>query len=106
MVQSVVARMASTSATIKNYSIAVATAICGFAITLQRPLAGLVAFLAVVAFALLDAQYLRLERRFRSVFERVRAEDWVMPPSFEINLSTVSEIRYGSALWCWSLVRF
>ena len=43
MVQGVVARLAGQGATIKNYCITVTTAVCGFAISLQRPFVALLA---------------------------------------------------------------
>ena len=84
MVQAVVARMANQGATLKNYCVTLTTAVCGFAITLGRPLVALLAILPVTICALLDAQYLRLERRFRGLFDRVRLEDWGAVPSFEV----------------------
>ena len=85
MIQALVLRMSNQAATIKSYCITVTTAVCGFAITLQRPLVALIAILPITTFALLDAQYLRLERCFRALFERSRAEDWGTLPSFEIS---------------------
>jgi uncharacterized protein (DUF486 family) len=106
MVQSIVARMASYGASFKSYCITVTTATCGFAITLQRPLVALVAVLPVAIFAVLDAQYLRVERRFRALFDRLRLEDWGTIPSFEINLKTAPPIGYWGVLFSWSIVSF
>lgn len=106
MVQAVVARMSTHTATLKNYCITVTTAVCGFAITLQRPLVALLALLPVVTFALLDAQYLRVERRFRALFDRIRSDDWETLPSFEINLKTAPEVAYAGVLRSWSIISF
>ena len=76
MLQSAVARMAGVGVSLKNYCITLTTAVCGFSITLQRPLVALLALLPITTFALVDAQYLRIERRFRALFDRVRSEDW------------------------------
>src|SRR5262245_54410411 len=86
MIQAVILRMSNQAGSVKNYCITVTTAVCGFAITLQRPLVALLAILPITTFALLDAQYLRLERCFRALFERVRSEDWETIPTFEIIL--------------------
>lgn len=106
MVQAIVARMASQGATLKNWCITTTTALCGFAITLQRPIVALLALLPVVTFALLDTQYLRIERRLRELFDRVRAEDWTMPPSFEIDLKDAPNINYWAVFVSWSIVSF
>jgi uncharacterized protein (DUF486 family) len=65
MIQAVVARLASYGAALKNYCLTLTTAVCGFAITLQRPLVAALALLPIVIFAVLDAQYLQVERRLR-----------------------------------------
>ncbi len=106
MVQGVVTRLAGQGATIKNYCITVTTAICGFAITLHRPVVALLALFPIMIFAALDAQYLRTERRFRGLFDKIRCEDWVKPPSFEISLSAAPKIGYVSVLRSWSIVVF
>jgi len=41
----------------------------------------------------MDAQYLRVERRFRGLFDRVRSEDWGTLPTFEINLKNEASSR-------------
>jgi hypothetical protein len=106
MVQAVVARLAGQGATIKNYCITVTTAVCGFAITLQRPFVALLALFPIVIFALLDAQYLRVERRFRALFDQFRREDWGELPSFQISLNAAPEIAYISVLLSWSIFYF
>jgi hypothetical protein len=68
MIQAIISRVANKGATLKNYCLTLVTAICGLAVSLQRPLAAAMAFLPVVIFALLDDQYLRVERRFRHLF--------------------------------------
>src|ERR1019366_5262688 len=65
MLQAVISRIAGQGATLKNYCITLTTAVCGFAITLEKPLVTLLALCPVTIFALLDVQYLRMERRFR-----------------------------------------
>ena len=106
MVQGVVTRLAGQGATIKNYCITVTTAVCGFAITLQRPFVALLALFPIVIFALLDAQYLRVERRFRALFDQFRREDWGELPSFQISLNAAPEIAYVSVLRSWSIFNF
>jgi hypothetical protein len=58
------------------------------------------------AFALLDTQYLRVERRFRELFDRIRAEDWATPPGFEINLQGAPKVNYWGVFISWSIASF
>jgi hypothetical protein len=103
MIQAIVTRMANHSATLKNYCITLITAICGFAISLQRPFVALLAFLPIVMFSLLDTQYLRMERRFRSLFNIVRAEGWATEPDFEIAVNKAPQIGFWGVFFSWSI---
>jgi hypothetical protein len=62
MIQSIISRIAGYGATLKNYCITLVTAICGFAVSLNRPGVALLSLLPIVMFALLDAKYLEIER--------------------------------------------
>jgi len=84
MLQSVIARIAGYGATIKNWCITLVTAVCGFSITIHKPFVVLLALLPIVAFAILDAQYLRVERQFRETFDAVRRESWDLLPNFAV----------------------
>jgi hypothetical protein len=106
MLQTAVARMASVGVSLKNYCITITTAVCGFAITLERPGLALLALLPITTFALLDAQYLRVERRFRDLFDRARCEDWGTFPSFEINLKDALPESFYGAVFSWSIYYF
>ncbi len=70
MLQGLITRMAGYGASFKSYCITVVTAVLGFAFTLHRPAVAALALLPLINFALVDAQYLRVERRFRGVFDR------------------------------------
>src|SRR5262249_49649020 len=106
LVQAVVARMASNGAALKNWCITVTTAVCGFAITLQKPFVGLLALFPIIMFMLLDAQYLRLERRFRALFDSVRTGDWEQMPTFQIGLNAAPKISYAAVVGSWSILSF
>jgi hypothetical protein len=106
MVQSIVARIASYGASLKNYCITLTTAICGFAISLQRPLVIVSAIVPVVVFALLDAQFLRVERRFRALFDQLRGEEWATFPRFAIDLHSAPHLSYWPVLISWSILVF
>jgi hypothetical protein len=106
MVQAIITRIANYNATLKNYCITLTTAICGFAITLNRPYVTVLALLPIIVFALLDAQYLRIERRFRALYDRVRQEDWNTIPNFEINLGAASPLGFFTVFFSWSIWSF
>jgi hypothetical protein len=106
MLQGLISRMAGYGASFKSYCITVVTAVIGFAFTLHRPAVAALALLPVVAFAVADAQYLRVERRFRRLFDIVRQESWDTVPSFEINLQQAPAEAYLSAATSWSIVWF
>jgi hypothetical protein len=106
MLQSLITRMAGYGASFKSYCITVATAVIGFAFTLHRPAIAALALLPVIAFGVADAQYLRVERRFRDVFNLVRKEGWDTLPSFDINLASTPEQSFLNAVTSWSIVWF
>lgn len=106
MIQSIIARLAGYGATLKNYCVTLTTAVCGFSITSHKPMVAILAFLPIIVFALLDAQYLRVERQFRSFFDKLRKEDWNHVPSFDLNLNAAPSAPYLSALWSWSIFNF
>src|SRR5271156_6565489 len=101
MVQAIVTRLANYGATLKNYCITLATAICGFTLTLHRPSVGLLALLPIVVFALLDTQFLRNERRFRGLFDTLRQGDSATVPTFEIDLKKAPHVSYWATLSSW-----
>ncbi len=104
MVQAVIARLAGTGASHKNYCLTISTAICGLAVTLQKPAIVLLALLPILVFAFLDAQYLRTERRFRDHFDLIRAEEWGAAPSF--SMTPTSKPSYWNSLRSWSIAGF
>ena len=104
MVQAIIARLGNHGATLKNYCLTLITAVCGFAITLHRPMVALLALLPIITFALLDAQFLRVERRFRGLFDALTREEWGVPPKFAINLRAAPPLSYWPILGSWSIL--
>lgn len=79
MIQSVIARLGSNGFVVKGWAITLAGAFAGFAMT--RDHLGLAAVGVAVPsfFWFLDATYLRSERAFRLLYERVRTADETSP---------------------------
>jgi hypothetical protein len=106
MLQSLITRMAGYGASFKSYCITVTTAVIGFSFALHRPAVAALALLPVIAFCVADAQYLRVERRFRDVFNLVRKESWDEMPSFDTNLESAPAQSFLRAVTSWSIVWF
>lgn len=106
LIQAVIARMANHGATLKNFCITLTTATCGFAVSLHKPSAALLAIVPVVICAGLDARYLCNERRFRGLYDKVRMQDWATPPSFEISLQAAPPENFFACLFRWPISGF
>ena len=106
MIQSVITRLAGHGATLKSYCITLVTAACGLAATLGRPNLALLSLLPIGGFAVVDAQYLRIERHMRGLYEMARLEDWGTPPTFEIKVSKSPAESFLGALFSWSVLIF
>lgn len=72
MVQAVVARLGGNGFVVKGWAITVAGAFQGFSVTRENGWLALVGILPTALFWFLDASFLRSERAFRVLFERVR----------------------------------
>jgi hypothetical protein len=106
MLQAAISRMASNSATLKNYCVTLVAATCGLAITIEAPAVILLGWLPVLVFAYLDSKYLQLERCFRSLYDGARQEDWTSMPSFNLDLSHVQPVSLRRVLRSWSISHF
>ncbi len=75
MIQGVINRLADNSFNIKGWSVAVLSALLGLAVNNNQPSgSAAVALIPAVAFWVLDAYYLMLERRYRKLFSTVVQE--------------------------------
>ena len=74
MLQGVIARMGSNSFTLKALAATFASAAIAVMATAQKssPYYAVAALVPIIIFWLMDAQYLRYERSYRKLFERVR----------------------------------
>ena len=106
MLQTLISRMAGYGASFKSYCITLTTGVIGFGLTLKSPGVAVLALLPVLAFAIADAQYLRVERRFRSLFDIVRKQSWDSMPSFDISLESAPAQSFRGAITSWSIAWF
>lgn len=80
LIQAVVTRLAKEAALIRGWALTVSAAFFAFAAeSLSWPVAA-VGILPVLAFWGLNAYYLRAERQYRLLYDRVRAKDKKVPP--------------------------
>lgn len=106
MMQANIARVAGYGATIKNWSITVATAVCAFSMQIEHGGVALLALLPICIFAFIDGEYLRVERQFRSAFDQIRRESWDLVPTFDVSPDRASKIRLPTVLCSWSILSF
>lgn len=74
MVQDVARRMADNSFAIRRWSIGAAGALVGTAVVTDEPAIAFVGSAVAAVYWVLDAYYLRQERWFRALYDKVRAE--------------------------------
>jgi len=77
MIQGVITRMAGNSFALKTLSVTLAAAVTAYsgAVPTALRFATIGGILSIVVFWLLDAQYLRLERLFRYLYDQIRAKE-------------------------------
>lgn len=82
MIQAVVARLAGNSFLIKGWAITLTGAFLGFAVNKDDSGLAAAAFVAILVFWALDTYYLRSERLFRALYDRVRSNADAVEPFF------------------------
>jgi hypothetical protein len=105
MLQDVIGRMADNQFTIRKWSVAIGTAVIGFAASKDKePPAALLAIFPAVLFWVLDAYYLALELKFRARFDAAADEHSDAPDfSFKVKI-TASDWLAASQHWAVWLV--
>lgn len=66
----------------------------------------LLALVPVIIFAILDAQSLRLERRYRLLYEEVRCEPAEKEFDFRLSIAAISPVSFLESLYSWSISVF
>ncbi|MCP4383100.1 MAG: hypothetical protein GY798_17035 [Hyphomicrobiales bacterium] len=111
-IQSAIARMSTTATLAKGWCLTVSVAALGFAVNKNSVGVGLLGALAVALFGILDARYLREERKFRALYDDARRNKidvydmgtlrYAQPSSS----SFTSACRWSGVLRSWSLWAF
>ncbi len=71
-IQTVIARLSTTSSTAKGWGLTVAIAAYGYSATTAVPFVAMLGLIAVCLFGVLDSYYLREERLFRELYNDAR----------------------------------
>lgn len=82
MLQAVISRLGTDSFLIKGWAIRVAGIFFGFSVSMRRPLLAFASVVTTVMFWCLDTSFLRSERLFRALFNRVRLDPAELSPLF------------------------
>lgn len=80
LIQGIVTRMASASASAKGWLLPIIVATYSFALIQHQPWVAALGCGAALLFAYLDAHYLDVERQFRELYARVVDNDPAIPP--------------------------
>ncbi len=101
MIQAVVARLAGNSFLMKGWALTLTGAFLGFAVNNNDPGIAAAALLPILAFWALDTYYLRAERLFRALYERVRGSADAVEPFFMGATSEefITEVAPDIASW-------
>lgn len=104
-IQSVISRLANNSFLMKGWALTLCSAMIGFSVSRTQASLALVALVPAVAFALLDAYYLRQERAFRSMFREVAESEEVQ--TFDMNPAPYAKKeKWRSAFCSFSIATF
>ncbi|MDB5390813.1 MAG: hypothetical protein JWM11_6459 [Planctomycetaceae bacterium] len=107
MQQAIIARMASSSASVKTWCITLVSAIVAFSADNGKPKVLLVAIIPIVLFFFLDVYYLCLERYFRAKYElfsvHVQNAQAAQEELFEIGKPTLVYSDFLSSAISWSI---
>jgi hypothetical protein len=111
-IHNTIARMSAASAAAKGWSLTVATATLGYALTKNAPSIALLGLLSILLFSSVDARYLREERRFRALYDDTRqrgVDVYFMGTGLYVDRKNAKYQRYCTwpqILRSWSVVGF
>ncbi|WP_460309049.1 HIT family protein [Actinocorallia aurea] len=103
-IQATITRMSQASSSAKTWLLPIVTATYGYAITKSSIVTALLGVLAVLIFAILDANYIKQERAFRNLYDEVAAGRSI--PAFSLNPVLASPAGSRVGYWPdWSDIR-
>jgi len=108
MVQAAVSRLGGNGFFIKGWAVTVAGAFQGFGITRENAWLALAGGVPTCMFWFLDASFLRSERAFRLLFERIRIgeiEPFFMNATARDHLASLDESQRSSIAWPSTILR-
>jgi hypothetical protein len=95
MIQGVINRMTQVSFLLKGWAVTLVVTLLAVAINTQNSWLGFIALVPTVVFGCLDAYYLRQERLFRDLYDKVR-----LGPSGSGILVCVKKIKNLGVIYC------
>lgn len=98
LIQAVVTRMSTASTSVKSWLLPVVTAAYGFGVTKSSAPVTWLGIAAVVLFMYLDANYVRTERDYRSLYNTVARATRPVPP-FSLDPSDAREPALPAGSW-------
>ena len=103
LVQNAITRMGTNSAGLKGYCMGIVAALIALAGAIEKPELLLLGLPIVIAFAVLDASYLALERGFRDQYNELRLTPLDKQPDFHVQAKNASIF---ASIWSWSVLGF
>ena len=99
MLQEPICRMSTISAILKGFSATIVAGISAISYASTNILVLGLSFLPVLAFAVLDVYYLKLERKFRFLFNQVRTDKHEIDFSMELTNDPIEIISAKARAW-------
>lgn len=98
MIQGVIDRMSTSAAIYKGFAATIVTGIVAISFTEVSAWILLIAFLPVICFLVMDTYYLKLEKQYRILYEKIRNEKIVPDFSLDSRCSN-TELYDANATW-------
>ena len=98
MIQGVIDRMSTSAAIYKGFAATIVTGIAAISFTEVSAWILLIAFLPVICFLVMDTYYLKLEKQYRILYEKIRNEKIV--PDFSLDSRCSNTELYDANATC------
>lgn len=99
MIQLSIGRMSTISAIFKGFVVTIVTSISANTSSVSNLISLGLLFVPILAFSILDIYYLRLERKFRFLFEQVRLDEHEIDFSMKLTNDPAEIIRARGRIW-------